>query len=50
MYIYVVSIFVPYVQVSGGGNPAMEKDLVSTKHELLKVRDMLEMAEKVSGV
>lgn len=29
-----------------GGNSGMENDLVSTKHELLKVRDMLEMAEK----
>lgn len=25
-----------------------EKDLSSTKHELLKIREMLEMAEKVS--
>lgn len=24
----------------------MEKDLVSTKHELLKIKEMLEMAEK----
>ncbi|XP_052252935.1 leucine zipper transcription factor-like protein 1 isoform X1 [Dreissena polymorpha] len=29
-----------------GGNDGMESDLVSTKHELLRVRDMLEMAEK----
>lgn len=29
-----------------GDNPEMEKDLVSTKHELLRVREMLEMAEK----
>lgn len=25
----------------------MEKDLVSTKHELLRIKEMLEMAEKV---
>ena len=25
----------------------MEDDLVSTKHELLRIREMLEMAEKV---
>ncbi|XP_053408172.1 leucine zipper transcription factor-like protein 1 [Mercenaria mercenaria] len=29
-----------------GGNPEMENDLVSTKHELLRIREMLEMAEK----
>ncbi|KAL4229146.1 Leucine zipper transcription factor-like protein 1 [Mactra antiquata] len=29
-----------------GKDTGMENDLVSTKHELLKVRDMLEMAEK----
>jgi hypothetical protein len=31
-----------------GGDPGMENDLVSTKHELLRIRDMLEMAEKVT--
>lgn len=27
----------------------LEGDLTSTKHELLKIKEMLEMAEKVSG-
>ncbi|WAR05214.1 LZTL1-like protein [Mya arenaria] len=31
---------------AGSGNGAMENDLVSTKHELLRIREMLEMAEK----
>ncbi|XP_062615439.1 leucine zipper transcription factor-like protein 1 [Saccostrea cucullata] len=31
---------------SASSSNAMEKDLVSTKHELLRIREMLEMAEK----
>ena len=27
----------------------MKNDLTATKHELLKIRDMLDMAEKVSS-
>lgn len=33
-------------KTSKGNNPEMEKDLTSTKHELLRIREMLEMAEK----
>jgi len=35
-------------QSSSGKNSGMEGDLTTTKHELLRVRDMLEMAEKVT--
>lgn len=37
---------VPTKQSSANSSHTMEKDLVSTKHELLRIKEMLEMAEK----
>lgn len=36
----------PTKRSSANSSNSMEKDLVSTKHELLKIKEMLEMAEK----
>lgn len=37
---------VPTKRSSANSSNSMEKDLVSTKHELLRIKEMLEMAEK----
>ena len=42
-----VCLILTLQKISSSNSDVMKNDLTATKHELLKVRDMLEMAEKV---